>query len=165
MSFQLISSANPSTVSTVTISSIPQTYKTLQILYQLRFDGRATANDLRLTFNGSSTSDYSWRLLRGDGSGVSSTNNTNGLEIQPGFIEGTNAQTAVFSNGSIYIGNYASSSYSKPVIADNVSETSATFTQYDSIGAGIRNNTDAITSITFAASDTFVGTIWLYGIS
>lgn len=165
MSFQLISSANPSTVSSVTISSIPQTYKTLQILYQLRFDGRASENNLRLTFNGSSTSDYSWKLLRGDGSTVSSTTGATTTEIQPGWILGTSAQTAVFSNGSIYIGNYASGSYSKPVSADNVVETSAAAAYYNTIGAGTRNNTDAITSITFAASDSFVGTIWLYGIS
>ncbi len=164
MTFQLISTANPSTVSTVTISNIPQTYKTLQLLFQLRFDGRATEDSFRLTFNGSSTTDYYWRMIRGDGASVSATNGGPTFEIQGGWTQGTNAQANVFSNGIAYIGNYTTSS-SKPVIIDNVAENNTTNAYYSTQAAGVRNNSNAITSLTFAASDTFVGTIWLYGIS
>lgn len=166
MAFQLISSASPSTVSSITISNVPQTYKHLHLLYQLRFDGRATTNDLRLTFNGSSASDHTWKLLRGDGSTVSATSATNTNSLQPGWIEGTNAQTGVFSNGIIYISNYTSTIYSKNLVMDNVAENSNASAFYNSIGAGAKNDdANPISSITFAASDTFVGTIWLYGIS
>ncbi len=163
MSMTFISSLTASSVSTITFSSIPSTYRDLKLVYQLRFDARATANNLRLTFNGSSTSDYAWLALRGNGSTADATSGANSLEIQPGFTEGTNSTSNTFGNTSIYITNYNDSNV-KSVSIDSVAETNASAVQFTYLASGYRNNTAAITSLTIAAGDSFIGSLWLYGI-
>lgn len=164
MPIALLATSNPSSVSTITLSNIPQTYDHLKILYQLRFDTRASTSNLRLNFNGSSANQYKWLLVRGDGSTVSTTGSKNINEIQPGWLEGTNATANVFSNGEIMLHNYKSA-VNKTIITDNVPENNNTSAFYSTFGVGIYMDTSAITSVTISSGDSFIGTIWLYGIS
>lgn len=159
----LLASSSPSSVSTVTFNNIDQTYTHLKVLFTLRFDGRATEDELRLTFNGSGSS-YSWTLLRGSGSSVSSTSGSSASHIQCAWLQGTNATSNTFSNGQIHISNYTTGA-NKTVGAENVPESNSADVLYSTLCAGAWANSAAITSLTLSAGSSFVGSIWLYGIS
>lgn len=64
-----------STQTTVTFSSIPSTYKHLEIRYTMRTALASTStSSLYMTFNGISSSVYSWHELVAQGAAVASTN-------------------------------------------------------------------------------------------
>ncbi len=120
---------------------------------------KTTGDNVVLSLNGSS-SNFSYRLLEGDGSSAASYNNTTG---RLGFAS---SNTTTFSSGDLYIPNYASST-NKSYSVDFVSENNAT-TAYADLTAGLWSNTAAITQVTISAqSGLFVqySTATLYGIS
>jgi hypothetical protein len=149
--------------STITFSSIPQTYTDLLI----KLSGRGTSGSFpnpTIIFNGSSTG-YSWRGLYGDGSGTASNNQSSTSSIILGTMDGSSETSNTFGNMDIYIPNYASSNY-KSVSTDCVPENNAT-TNYMYLIAGLWSNTAAITSITInPGSGNFAqySTAYLYGI-
>jgi len=123
--------------STITFSSIPQTYDDLLILWSVSTT-QANTNSWFL-INGSS-SNLSVRSLFGSGSGVTS-------ETTARLVAGTDAETSNFSNVSMYIPNYASSIASKSWSIDAVEESNAT-TAYQTLQAGLYSSTSPITSLT-----------------
>lgn len=148
--------------STVTFSSIPQTYTDLQIVASARTSHAAAANDLILKFNGSSTG-YTQKYIIGTGSSAVSGSQTYG---QVGVVPGTGATANGFGSNSTYIPNYTSANY-KSFSSDDVYENNGT-TAYQSIWANVWSNTAAITSIEVSTSPSgsFVehSTFYLYGI-
>ena len=150
--------------SSITFSSIPQTYTDLVILTSLRQD---TADQVaKITFNGSS-SGYSDRFVWGTGS--SALSNSDSSQSVLWFYAGSaqSGQTAnTFGNAAVYIPNYAGSN-NKLVSYDSVNENNATDAQMF-LTAGLWANSAAITSITISPnSSKFVqySTATLYGIS
>jgi hypothetical protein len=103
--------------SSVTFSGIPQTGYT-DLCLKLSPRGSTTAG-VMLSINSSSSS-FSYRLLIGDSSSVSSSNNTTG---RIGSVVSTTSNT--FSNMEIYFPNYAGST-NKSYSVDAVSEANAT---------------------------------------
>ena len=146
----------------IQFTSIPGTYTDLL----LKLSGRTTAsgvgNFIDAAFNGS-TSNFSYRLLEGNGSSALSTNGTSSLISS---ATGSTATSNTFGNSEIYIANYNSSNY-KSISSENMGETNAT-TAYIDIVASLWSNTAAITSITLTPSggNNFVqySTATLYGI-
>jgi hypothetical protein len=61
---------------TVTFSSIPATYKHLQIRISARSNDDNAISNLRMTMNGDSAANYSWHFLQGYGSGLWSSAGT-----------------------------------------------------------------------------------------
>ena len=158
-----------SSAASVTFSSIPSTYTDLV----LRISGRGDANNgtffdnINLTFNGSSSANYSRTLLQGAGSGgASSSRTTNQTSMRMSFATtGSDATTNTFSNVEIYIPSYTASQ-NKPLGAFDVTESNNTDVYLGAI-AGLWSNTSAITSIGLAsASGNFVSgsSFFLYGI-
>ena len=152
ISTQLITSSTAS----VTFSSIPQTYKHLQIRYVYKpVSGNAT---LQGRFNGDSTSAYNQHTLFGNGSSVGSNYSTGSEISQLGYA---NSLTSYEGFGVIDILDYSSSSKNT---------TTRTFRgRLDEVrvASGLWRNTAAVTSIflntdssTFAAGSRFS----LYGI-
>lgn len=144
---------------TLTLSSIPQTYTDLYLLFSTRVS--VTDGGLRLRVNGS-TANLSMKLLYGNGTSATSANETNYL----GTSSNSNQTANTFGNGSLYITNYAGSS-SKSFSGDVVDENNGTgATQW--IDAGLYNSSTAITSLELfnAASGNFVqySSATLYGI-
>jgi len=140
----------------IDFTSIPATYTDLCLKLSPR--GSTTAG-VMLSINSSSSS-FSYRLLIGDGSSASSSNNTTG---RIGSVVSTTSNT--FSNMEIYFPNYAGST-NKSYSVDAVSEANAT-TAYTELVAGLWSNTSAITSLTITIpTDTFTqySTATLYGI-
>ena len=113
-----------------------------------------------MSINGSS-SNFSYRLLEGDGSTAASYTNTTG---RIGNVVNTTSNT--FNNVEVYLPNYTSST-NKSYSVDAVSEANAT-TAYADLTAGLWSNTAAITSLGFSLSsgniDQF-STFYLYGVA
>lgn len=163
--YESIATVNPSGTS-VTFSSIPSTYKHLQV----RIISRTTRNDasvdgIYLRMNGDTGGNYSYHLLQGNGSAASGYSGTNAGNIVAAF-NGADAQTgASIFNGAVFdILDYANT---------NKYKTTRSLFGYDANGSGTITfgsanwrSTSAITSLTFLAEGTFVSnsSFALYGI-
>ena len=150
--------------SSITFSSIPSTYTDLKVVYSFR--GTTTgANDVRVTFNGS-TANYTSRILFGNGSTAASITDTNTFASYAGIQNNSSTTTSTFSNGEIYVPNYTVSGVNKSFSGDAVSENNAT-SAVTELGANVWTGTAAITSVTLTnPSGDFVqySTAYLYGI-
>jgi len=157
-----------SNAASVTFSSIPATYTDLVLRFSARTDqSGSTWSQVRLTFNGSSAANYSYTYVIGNGASPSSGRDSNDAKIVLPFgAAGASATTDTFSNGEIYIPNYAGST-NKPVSGFTAHETNAT-TAFITATAGLRSVTDAITSLTLFLDSTFQyvsgSSFYLYGV-
>ena len=155
--------------SSITFSSIPQTgYTDLVVKASIRTGRAVTNSSLSMRFNGDSGSNYSNRLLSGDGTSVTSVSSGAVTRIQYFYAPGSTATSSTFSNMEIYIPNYTSSNY-KSVNMDSVTENNAT-TVADALAAGLWSSTAAITSIFIdepfgSSSFQQYSTFYLYGVA
>lgn len=151
---------------TITFSSIPSTYKSLQ----LRGIGLQTSgtNDLRIRFNGDTGTNYSWHTLAGYNAAVTASGATTQSYMLACIESGSRAgMSATYPTVFITdIVDYASTSKNKTI---------KTFGGYDPNGlgeidlnSGLWQSTAAINSITVymsgAGSFTTTSQIALYGI-
>jgi TRAP-type mannitol/chloroaromatic compound transport system substrate-binding protein len=147
----------------VSFSSIPSTYTDLALSWSSRSTTTGVESAAQyMTFNGVSTN-MSFRRLRGDGSAADSYTESSSTIYGTATAAGATANT--FSNGQIYIPNYAGST-NKSWSVDSVTENNAT-TAIAVFFAGLWANTAAITSIGFTTDANFAqySTFTLYGIS
>lgn len=150
----------------IDFNGIPSTFTDVYIVASTRAGQGAIARNMNIRFNGS-TSGYSERMMDSNGASVSSAS-TSGSLIN-WSLEADSAATAnTFSNVSLYIPNYASTTIYKSVSIDSSSENNGT-TGYNRLTAGLWANNAAITSISLLAESgsTFVqgSTASLYGVS
>jgi hypothetical protein len=149
----------------ITFSSIPGTYTDLSLFISTRQPGGAPSwSDLFIRFN-ATTTNYTDRLLYGDGSTAASISESEtGIIIRS--VNNGVATANTFGNALIYIPNYTSSN-NKSVSIDQVTENNAT-QALAGLTAGLWSNSSAITNI--ALIPTSVGnfaqysTATLYGI-
>jgi hypothetical protein len=149
----------------IEFTSIPATYTDLLVKFSLRTPGTGNYANNRFSFNSSTTS-YSSKLLYGVGSAAGSISNsvTNAIDFSAYSVE-NGATSNTFSNGELYLPNYAGSN-NKSVSIDTVGENNSTET-ITALTAGLWTNTSAITSIKITAGQsTFnqYSTATLYGI-
>jgi hypothetical protein len=166
--FESIATLSGSGVSTVTFSSIPSTYKSLQV----RFTGRLATQtggslyNAYATFNSDTGGNYTWHGLRGTGGSAVAygASNATYIDIEETMPDsGTTAN--VFSGAVLDIYDYASTSKNKTVgIYSGTANSGGTFW----LSSSVWRNTNAITSITFftnASGNFATGTQFaLYGI-
>ena len=153
------------TAASVTFSAIPATYTDLVVRVSARSDRANTQDDIRITFN-STTTNYSYTYLRGNGSAVVSSSVNSDPWTWFGNIDAANATSGTFSNGELYIPSYTVSQ-NKPASAIMAMEDNAT-TAFMTANANLWRNTAAISSINFALGfGNFVSgsSFYLYGIS
>lgn len=127
---------------TITFVSIPQTYKDLLFVVS----GRATTDNptLQVYFNNDTTAaNYLFRLVGGDGASSSYATASQAWLMR---VTPSSATASSFSNGMMYIPNYAGSTL-KSMSAESVTENNGT-TAYQALQACLWNSTAAITSIT-----------------
>lgn len=134
----------------ITFSSIPQTYKHLQIRGIARSTGAGSASSLRITFNGDESSSYSSHILDGNGSSVNAYDYTSGIySWAGGLIPNAGITSGIFGATIIDILDYSSV---------NKFKTARTLSGYTGSGGAIElisgnwRNTNAITSITLKLS-------------
>lgn len=151
---------------TITFSSIPQTYTDLS----LRVSGRANQNsnfDLLLSFNGTN-SGYSYTYISGNGSSASTLRGSSQTNIPMYSLITASGSTAnAFANIEIYIPNYTGSSYVKQVGGYGVNEINSASGAIITAISGLNNFTSAITSIslTVGSGGYLTGSsFYLYGI-
>ena len=115
--FESIASATGTGSSgTITFSSIPSTYTSLQI----RFVGRTTSastsqQNLFLRFNGISSASYARHYLQGDRSAASASGSSGDTEILAGQVINDGEAANIMSVSIIDIHNYASTTQNKTV--------------------------------------------------
>lgn len=149
---------------TITFSGISNAYTDLVFLVSVRDDltSSGAASNITISINGSSANGSATELYAG-GTTVASARLTN---LKLDYHPTANATANTFSNGTVYIPNYAGST-NKVLSAENVAETNSATANLMAIDANLWSQTAAITSITFTpASGNFVSgsRIDLYGI-
>ena len=144
-----------SNASDITFSTIPSTYTDLVLVV----NGHLTVDDnVFLQFNGDTGSNYSFTILRGDGSSATSTRSSNVAQMYLGGILTTATGNTISS-----IQNYSNSTTYKTVLTRTNGVTSGA-TQ---ARVGLWRSTSAITSVKVGAlSGNFVAgaTFTIYGI-
>jgi hypothetical protein len=142
-----------SSSSSVTFSSIPQTYTDLVLVYNGISSASATAT---FQFNSDTGSNYSNTYVLGNGSSTSSGNGTNTSSMYQFY------PTTTYSSAVSHILNYSNSNVYKTVLT-----RSSNTANYSLANVGLWRNTSAITQIvvgistgTFSSGSTFT----LYGI-
>jgi len=142
-------------------TSIPQTYTDLKLVWSTRTTNAATSNAMYMAFNTLTTS-FSFMRLRGTGSAADSFSEASSTLY--GTAVGANATASIFSNGEIYIPNYAGST-NKSFSVTSASEDNATGCILVFF-AGLRSNTAAVTGISFTTDNNFAqySSMSLYGI-
>lgn len=153
--------------STVTFSSIPSTYKHLQIRWIAKDTTGTTVANLRITCNGITGTSYAFHQLYGDGSVVTATGNASAAYSNAGVIRST-ATADVMSAGIIDIHDYASTTKNKTFRCFSGSDAN-TGTTADRVYlvSGLLMSTNAISSIDLITTGTFfttTSTFSLYGI-
>lgn len=128
--------------SSITFSQIPQTFTDLLIVFSLRDTTNSITNNMILELNGVTTN-ATERTLWGNGSSAFTHGDTP-IYVEQG-ANSNNATANTFSNGQIYIPNYAGST-NKSLSIDSVSENNGTFGA-QAIVAGLWANTAAITAV------------------
>jgi hypothetical protein len=146
-----------STQTSITFSSIPQTYTDLVLKMSSRL---TSANvDNTITLNGSSTKSYGLRMY-GNGSNSSSDNAAGG-----GLANSSGYTASVFSNTEYYIPDYTGSK-NKNISIDAVTENNDT-QAYQNFSSQVFTLTSGITSIQLtpvSGSYAIGSTFYLYGI-
>jgi hypothetical protein len=166
-SFESIATATGSGVSTVTFSSIPSTYTSLQIRYFIRTTSAGNYVSLRL--NGNTATNYAYHSLMGDGltTYVRGTTGATFIEIMEDFNEGTVASPSP-NVGIIDIHDYASTTKNKTVRAFVGGDNNSTVTTKGNVhlASGLWLSTSAVNSLTILSQNSWTtSTVFsLYGI-
>lgn len=133
--------------STITFSGIPSTYTHLQI----RILGRTNRSDqngdfFQTTFNGDTTSNYSWHFLKGDGSSASAVAGASQSMMESNRIPGSLIGSNIFGAIIIDILDYADTNKYKTIRSLGGYDGNGSGEIY--LNSGNWRSTSAITSIT-----------------
>ena len=157
-------------VSTVTFSSIPQTYKHLQIRYISNTGRAVSGNDLTwIRLNGDSGSNYAIHRLQGDGSSATALGSTPQTYVW-GLGACASPSTSTLAASIVDIHDYTSTTKNKTVrVFQGVDFNDGTTQSVVQLSSGLWINTAAITSISFTTNTgsnfTSTSTFALYGLS
>ena len=126
--------------SSIDFTSIPATYTDLKLVQSCRISPATSYDYIVLEFNGDTTAaNYNFIYLYGNGATGSGSGNIK----FGGYADAASATASTFSNGEIYMPNYAGSN-NKSVSADSVTENNAT-AAFARFGAGLWSDSSAIT--------------------
>lgn len=154
-SYELISTniVSGSSTTVLEFTSIPQSYKHLQVRYTNRTSASSTGQaSTRLGFNGNYAGNFTYHRLYGNGSSVLSEGGT-GLNVSiTGFVTGANAATNNFAAGVIDILDYSSTTKYKTF--RSLAGLTASTDNRVSLASGVfLQNTNALTSMFFSFDD------------
>lgn len=168
--FESIATVTPSGVNTITFSSIPSTYKHLQIRFIARDVSNTTQPSMFLRFNGDTASNYSRHQMSADGSTMAAYGQGS---VTWGVLTAMTGSTGlygsnVFGVGIVDVLDYADTNKYKTTRALSGQDTNNTYGVIY-YASGVWQSTSAINSITLytsTGSNYASGThIALYGIA
>ena len=142
-----------STSSTISFSSIPSSYKHLQLRGIARTNTGTSLQDVRIRFNSDSASNYSFHKIYGDGTGAYAAASTTQTAGFAGLaVDGSVGSNAYFISGSIIdILDYTSTVKAKTVRVlsgnDSNTNTGVGYLQYGST-AWYKNTSSVYESVT-----------------
>lgn len=167
--FTLISSVTVGSggASTITFTSIPQTYTDLKVVLSARSADSGVQDRITMKINGNAYGNWTLRWLgNAAGSAVSYTESALGSN-NINYMSAGGSTASTFSNTEVYIPNYAGSN-NKSISVDGVMENNST-TVYFGLEAALWSQTNAITQLDFltatASGYAQYSTAYLYGIS
>ena len=152
-SFESIATATGTGSSgTITFSSIPSTYKHLQLRGLFRNNSASTGTDsLRITVNGSATG-YTWHILRGNGTSATANAGTSATYFQAGSdIPNNGLASNIMGVCIVDIIDYASTSKTKVFRSFDGLDNNST-NGSSNLCSGLWNNTNAINSLTITTT-------------
>jgi hypothetical protein len=165
-SYESIATTTVSTpVSTITFSSIPATYKHLQVRAILRSTASGGEDSFLMRLNSDSGSNYSYHFLSGDGSGVGTTAASSSSFIYPYGIPAASYAANCFGVKIIDLIDYADTNKYKTIKNLTGYEDNSTGGRL-ALTSGSWRNTGAVSTITFTNSGNFpqYSSFALYGI-
>lgn len=153
----------------ISFTSIPSTYKHLQIRYIARSTSAQTfAGGLQIQYNGDTSSSYRSHRLVGRADGVVYSDSSSGTSVTVGLIAGGSGLANQFVPGVIDILDYASTNKTKVSRSLSGNEGQSTTTDNDMhYISTLYNSTNAITQILLQPSSNNIAqysTFALYGI-
>lgn len=157
-----------SSSSTITFSSIPGTYKHLQIRGIIRESGAYTIRSLKMNINSDTSTQYSSHNLIGDGSTATAGATTGAGYGVIGYAPGTNVGSSIYGGVVIDITDYASTTKNKTFRIFNGYDSNGGGSVYLASSAWYGGTSSAVTDIQFSTAGTSFAagsTLALYGIN
>lgn len=148
----------------VTFSGIPSLYNDFLVKASLRSDYSGNIDNLNVTFNGVTTNQYSYTILRGNGSAGQSFRAVNTAFVAS-IVNAATSTASVFTNVEMYVPAYLVAQ-NKPLRTSAAQEDNVQL-GYTQLVAQRYVETTAISSVTFTPlyGSWIAGcTFWLYGI-
>ena len=154
--------------STITFSSIPSTYKHLQLRYLCRSNRSGSSQDfVKVQFNSDTATNYSYHSLSGDGTAASAGDGANSDTLAQFYMAGATTAASTFAGGVIDVLEYKNTNIYKTVRILNGMDINAG-TGRIQLWSGNWRNTNAVSTITLtslnAASFVQYSSFALYGI-
>lgn len=147
----------------VTFSSIPSTYKHLQLRFMARVTGATTLDNLTMRLNNTAGTSYTAHFLQGNGSSTSSAwILINGSELYVGRLPGANSTSGIFGVGVIDILDYQNTNKNKTVRALDGQDQNGSGEVF--FHSGLFNSTNAVNEINLLNSYAQYSSFALYGI-
>ena len=153
--------------STITFSAIPQTYKHLQIRSFARniTGGGVEDTQAAMRFNGDSGANYTYHLVNGNGSAISTSGGVSQTNATAGFVAGSSAPADCFSVAVCDILDYTNTNKYKVVRllgGDDYNDANGNVYLWSNLWL----NTSAITQIVITNSNNYAqySSFALYGI-
>jgi hypothetical protein len=166
--FESIATTTLSTsAASVTFSSIPQTYKHLQIRCLMRnTDSNLEQSGLYMRFNSDTASNYSWHRVYGNGTNAPSDASTSTSSMLAGIGARTGALASTFGVTVIDVLDYVNTN--KYTTIRGLTGHDANGNGYVGLGSGNWRNTAAVTTIDLITDATYsfvqYSSFALYGI-
>lgn len=149
-SFESIATATGTGSSgTITFSSIPSTYKHLQIRAIVRSQEATGQTNYQFQINGDTAGNYAAHRVLGDGTTVSASGSASATSISIGAALATSTATGMMSATIIDILDYASTSKNKTVRILSGHDSNQTFAGRVDLRSGLWMSTSAVTSLSF----------------
>jgi|LakMenEpi03Aug12_release.lakeMendotaPanAssembly.Ray.scaffolds.fasta_scaffold426809_3 hypothetical protein len=152
-----------SSVSSVLISTIPQSFQDLKLVVSARSSAAQEDDALYVKFNSAATTYYS-QVMFDNGGSVYGFRLTSAYA---GVITANTSDANIFSNSDIYIAGYASSTKNKAAVTSTTNETTSSNIRHDQAQLNWRS-TAPITELLIEAGAGNImsgSTFYLYGIS
>jgi hypothetical protein len=150
---------------TISFTSIPATYKHLQIRGLAKSNASSDTDEVMvMRYNGDTGANYAWHRLRGDGTSPTSVGFANEIALHGGYVAGNSG--GPFGTVVLDILDYANTSKFKTLRSLSGADNNGS--GRINLVSGLWRSTDAITSISFGPA---FGTVYnefssfaLYGI-